>query len=75
MIDTVGARDYLKSLSKQDFQSLGEGHIAYIREIDFLGEKRFVVYGADGRQISVYEDWNHALDTIETRDMEAVILQ
>ena len=73
--DHFDTKNYLKSLSDIDFQALGTGHIAYIREIDFLGQKRFVVYGADGEQISIREELDHALSEIETHDMEPATLQ
>lgn len=75
LLDRDAAKECLSSLSETNFKELGADHIAYIREMTLMGQKRFVTYRADGQKLSVTEDIKDALALIKVNDMEPVTLQ
>lgn len=70
-------RDFLTSLSSDDFKGLGVDLIAYVREFEdtLLGETRYRIYGADGKKLATVDDLDSAVATVRINDMETVTLQ
>jgi len=69
--------DVLKELSLQDFLNVGLNQIAYIRcaksdESD--AENSYIVYAADGSQISVMDSYDTAMAAIQINDLLPVTL-
>ena len=70
-------RAFLTSLSKADFEGLGVDMVAYVREVDdpLLGEKRYDIYGADGKKLATVDNHESAVATVKINDMETVTVQ
>lgn len=70
-------RDFLISLSSDDFKGLGVDLIAYVRSFEdtLLGETRYHIYGADGKKLATVDDLDSAMATVRINDMETVTLQ
>ena len=70
-------RDLLTSLSTSDFKGLGVDHVAYVREIEdpLLGEKRYNIYGADGKKLATVDNHDSAVATVKINDMETATIQ
>lgn len=66
--------EFLKQLDEADFRDLGAPHIAYLREIEWLGATHFAVHSADGAALVIAPNRTAALDVIHAQDMEAVTL-
>ncbi len=69
--------DLLKELSLQDFLNVGLNQIAYVRceksdESD--ADNSYVVYAADGSQISVMDSYDTAMAAIHINDLLPVTL-
>ena len=64
----------LRSLSSQDFLSLGVSQIAYVKPFEQDGHRYFAIHGADGTQMAVVASREAALAAIRQHDMELVIL-
>lgn len=64
----------LKKLDNSEFLQLGAPHIAYVREVEFLGGKHFAVHAADGSALSIAPSMDLAVSLIQGSDMEAVTL-
>ena len=65
---------YLKTLDSNGFLELGSEHVAYVREIEWLGAKHFAVHSADGSPITIATSKDIALSAIHSNDMEAITL-
>lgn len=65
---------YLKTLDNASFLELGSMHIAYVREIDWLGGKHFAVHSADGSPLTIASSLDGAMSVIQNSDMEAISL-
>ena len=69
--------DLLKELSLQDFLNVGLNQIAYVRceesETD-SEDNNFIVYAADGSQISVMDSYDTAMAAIRINDLLPVTL-
>lgn len=65
---------YLKTLDQNGFKELGAMHVAYIREIDWLGAKHFAVHSADGSALTIAPSLDSAMQLINNSDMEAITL-
>ena len=66
---------FLRGLDAEAFLTLGAPHVAYIREVDWLGSKHFAVYNADGSPLAISGDLDKALKAIQADDMQPVTLQ
>ncbi len=64
----------LKDLNPEGLLTLGAPHIAYMKEIDFQGKKRFSVHSADGAAMIIAPNREQALSVIEAKDMQPVTL-
>ncbi len=65
---------FLKDLNPEGLLLLGTSHVAYMREIDFQGQKRFAIHSADGAALLIAPNREQALNVIEAKDMEPVAL-
>jgi hypothetical protein len=65
---------YLKALDPTAFKELGAMHVAYVREIDWLGGKHFSVHSADGSPLTIVSSRDSAMTLISSSDMEAISL-
>lgn len=72
--------EFVKELSLQDFLNVGLDQIAYIRrvvsqDIASVDEQHdYIVYGADGSQISVMNSYDTALAAVRINDLFPVTL-
>ena len=79
-IDQDNKNDQPPELSVQDFLNVGLDQVAYIRcseplDIDAEnGEDVYVVYAADGSQISVMDSYDTAVAAIRINDLFPVTL-
>ena len=64
----------LRSLSSQDFLSLGLSQVAYVKAIEQDGQDYCAIYAADGTQMAVLPSHEAALAAIRQHDMEALTL-
>ena len=65
---------FLKTLDSSGFRELGAMHVAYVREIDWLGGKHFAVHSADGSPLTIASSRDSAMKVINGADMEAISL-
>ncbi len=75
--ETTNKEDRLKELSIQDFLDVGLNQVAYIRHMPSNddGDRSYVIYGADGSQISVMDTYDTALAAIRINDLFPVTVQ
>jgi hypothetical protein len=64
----------LRSLSSQDFLSLGLSQVAYVKPLEQDGENYYAIYAADGTQMAVLASQDAAFATIRQHDMEPLTL-
>lgn len=64
----------LRSLSSQDFLSLGLSQVAYVKPLEQDGHDYFAIYAADGTQMAVLASQAAALAVIRQHDMEPLTL-
>lgn len=65
---------FLKNLKPEDFLTLGDDHIAYVREMDFMGKKHFAIHAADGQPITIASTRDLALSMADETELELVTL-
>jgi len=65
-------KDNLESLTPQDFQSFGLGHIAYIRPCHFNGKDFFTVFAADGNKLYTSDAIEDAVHLSRQDNLEPV---
>ena len=75
-LDITFEKNIKDELSIQDFLNVGLDQIAYIRKAktddDTLNENDYIVYGADGSQISIMDSYDTALVAAQLNDLFAV---
>jgi hypothetical protein len=64
----------LRSLSSQDFLSLGLSQVAYVKPLEQDGGRYFAIYAADGTQMAVLASREAAHAAIRQHDMEPLTL-
>ncbi len=64
----------LRSLSSQDFLSLGLSQVAYVKPLEQDGHSYFAVYAADGTEMAVLASRDAAYSVIRQHDMEPLTL-
>ena len=64
----------LRSLSSQDFQSLGLSQVAYVKPLEQDGHGYFAIHAADGTQMAVVANRDTAYAVIRQHDMEPLTL-
>ena len=62
---------FLKTLTEGDFLALGNQQVAYVREVEFMGQMHYSVHSADGRALTLARDRDLALSAIDKSDLEA----
>ena len=67
----------IKELSLQDFLNVGLNQVAYIRPVSNEDNKeaQYIIYSADGVQISVMDSYDTAIAAIKINDLFPVTLQ
>jgi hypothetical protein len=65
----------LRSLSSQDFLSLGMSQVAYVKPLQQDGESYYAIHAADGTQMAVLASHEAALVVIRQHEMEPLTLQ
>lgn len=66
--------NFLRNLSENDFLTLGAPHIAYVREVEFMGQTHYSVHSADGKPLTLATSHDLAMTLIDNTDMEAVVI-
>jgi hypothetical protein len=66
--------DFLKSLNADDFLQLGEEDVAYVREIEWLGNTHFAIHSATGEALAIAPNRETALIALQSQDREPVTL-
>jgi hypothetical protein len=64
----------LRSLSSQDFLSLGMSQVAYVKSLQQDGESYYAIHAADGTQMAVLASYEAALAVIRQHEMEPLTL-
>jgi hypothetical protein len=64
----------LRSLSAQDFASLGTNEIAYVRPVVMNGAKAFSIHAADGTPIGAAPNAQLAAAAIRQHEMEPALV-
>lgn len=59
----------LKNMSDQDFLSLGQGQIAYTREMEIDGATLYSLHSADGETLSIVDNIDEAHIAVLEKDM------
>ena len=74
--ETSNQTDLIKELTVQDFLDVGLDQVAYIRHVpaDDECESAYIIFGADGAQISVMDSYDTALAAIRINDLFPVTL-
>jgi hypothetical protein len=64
----------LRSLSSQDFLSLGLSQVAYVKPVSQDDQSYFAIHAADGTQMAVLPSYAAALTVIRQHEMEPLTL-
>lgn len=64
------ALELIKKLSHQDLLNMGIDQVAYIKNI----KGQYIVYGADGAQLSIMDSYDMALTAIQISELFPVTL-
>ena len=72
--DMMDLERTLRSLSSQDFLSLGLSQVAYVKPLEQDGNSYYAIYAADGTQMAVLASQEAALAAIRQHDMEPLTL-
>lgn len=64
----------LRSLSSQDFLSLGVSQVAYVKPLEQDGHSYYAIYAADGTKMAVLASREAAQAIIRQNDMEPLTL-
>jgi hypothetical protein len=62
----------LKTMSTQDFETLGVNVVAFVKPVRVDSQKGFAICAADGRQMAVVGDHDQAVAAILQNDLEPV---
>lgn len=65
---------FLRGLNANDFLTLGAPHIAYVREVEFMGQTHYSIHSADGKALTLATSHDLAMSVIDKADMEAVVV-
>jgi hypothetical protein len=71
---TILTDTMLRSLSAQDFASLGTNEIAYVRPVVMNGAKAFSIHAADGTPIGAAPNAQLAAAAIRQHEMEPALV-
>jgi hypothetical protein len=66
--------EFLRSLNENDFRTLGDSAVAYVREVEFMGKIHYSVHSADGQAMTLAPNMDMAVNSIQSSDMEPVTL-
>jgi len=80
--DHIDISNFLKHLSHQDFLDVGMDQVAYVRRVvkdnavtdTDNADESYVIYAADGSQISVMDSYDTAVAAIHINDLCPVTL-
>jgi hypothetical protein len=62
----------LKTLSPEDFGSLGVNVVAFVKPVTIDAQAGFAICAADGRQMAIVSDHDQAVTAILQNDLEPV---
>lgn len=62
--------DRLRSLSKEEVAMLGMQDVAYIKQVIVDNAVGFAIHAADGTEVAVMPEINHAILAIKQHDLE-----
>lgn len=65
---------FLRSLSENDFRTLGAPHVVYVRPVEFLGATHYSIHAADGKALTLANSEELAQSILSGTDMEAVVV-
>ena len=71
-VDISFEKTVTEELSTQEFKDVGIDHLAYIREVqaeEGQTHNDFIVYGADGSQLSIMDSYDTALVAAQLNDL------
>jgi len=71
---TILTESMLRSLSAQDFASLGTNEVAYVRPVVMNGAKAFSIHAADGTPIGAAPNAQLAAAAIRQHEMEPALV-
>ena len=71
-IDPAQRSRFLKNLTHDDFLTLGDGHVAYVRPISMLGATHYAVHNADGAPIVIATTMEKAEHMAAEKDLEVI---
>jgi hypothetical protein len=71
---TILTDTMLRSLSAQDFASLGTNEVAYVRPVVMNGAKAFSIHAADGTPIGAAPNAQLAAAAIRQHEMEPALV-
>ncbi len=60
------------ALSPHDFAALGLDHLAFVKPIIVDGRQAFAIHAADGSELAVFDDRDHAFVAARHNDLEPV---
>lgn len=67
-------KDYLRNLSVTELRQMGTEDVAYIREVDFMGDVHFSIHTADGQAVSLTSERDKAEYLIESCDWKVMLV-
>lgn len=73
--DTKTKKQDLKTISFQDFLSLGIQDVAYVKKVSVGDKTSYAIHAADGTPLLVMDTLNAALIAVRHNDLEPVTLQ
>ena len=64
----------LREISRQDFLTLGTGHIAYIKPVQVMNRQAFALHAADGTALTLTDSNESAWALALQNDLDPVTL-
>jgi len=58
------------ALTPQDLMALGLEQIAYVKPVQVEGKTAYAIHAADGTQVAVMSNRDHAIATVRQHDLE-----
>lgn len=65
----------LRAISSQDFRSLGNGQVAYIKPVNIMNRQAFAIHAADGTALTLTDTNESAVALALQNDLDPVTLQ
>lgn len=68
----MSSLERIRQMTPADLAALGLQWVAYVKPVEYEGEKAYAIHAADGTQMAVVKSRDAAFATIKQNDLEPV---